>query len=145
MYQELTLVPNMTVGENVYLGREPVENRLINWNKLYADTEEILSRYQLDVSSQAVVKTLGVGKMQMVEIAKALSEDAKVLILDEPTSALTEAEIEKLMEMLRVLKEHGVTCIYITHKLEEFFRITDNVTVLRDGEVITTQPTQDLT
>lgn len=145
VYQELTLVPSMTVGENVYLGKEPVENRVINWNKLYANTEEILNRYKLDVPSQATVKSLGVGKMQMVEIAKALSEDAKVLILDEPTSALTEAEIDKLMEILEILKEHGVTCIYITHKLDEFFRITDNVTVLRDGEKVTTQPTKHLT
>ena len=73
--------------------------------------------------------------MQMTEIAKALSENAKILILDEPTSALTEAEIDKLMEILQTLKEHGVTCIYITHKLEEFFRITDTITVLRDGKV----------
>ena len=145
VYQELTLVPSMTVGENVYLGKEPQENRVINWNKLYADTEEILNRYQLDVPSQATVKSLGVGKMQMVEIAKALSEDAQVLILDEPTSALTEAEIDKLMEILEILKEHGVTCIYITHKLDEFFRITDNVTILRDGEKVTTQPTKNLT
>ncbi len=145
VYQELTLVPSMTVGENVYLGKEPVDNRVINWNKLYADTEEILKRYKLDVPSHATVKSLGVGKMQMVEIAKALSEDAKVLILDEPTSALTEAEIDKLMEILEILREHGVTCIYITHKLNEFFRITDNVTVLRDGEKVTTQPTKNLT
>jgi D-xylose transport system ATP-binding protein len=98
----------------------------------------------LDVEPQAIVKNLGVGKMQMVEIAKALSENAKVLILDEPTSALTEAEVDKLMEILRTLKEHGVTCIYITHKLEEFFQVTDRVTVLRDGEVVTTQSTQEL-
>jgi D-xylose transport system ATP-binding protein len=82
--------------------------------------------------------------MQMTEIAKALSENARVLILDEPTSALTEAEIEKLMEILRTLKEHGVTCIYISHKVEEFFRIADSITVLRDGKVVTTQPTQAL-
>ena len=82
--------------------------------------------------------------MQMTEIAKALSENARVLILDEPTSALTEAEIEKLMEILRTLKEHGVTCIYISHKVEEFFRIADTITVLRDGKVVTTQPTQAL-
>ena len=145
VYQELTLVPTMTVGENVFLGKEPLENGVINWNKLYADTNKILSQYKLDVQSQAIVKNLGVGKMQMVEIAKALSENAKVLILDEPTSALTEAEIDKLMEILRILKEHGVTCIYISHKLAEFFRITDTVTVLRDGKAVTTQPTQDLT
>lgn len=145
VYQELTLVPNMTVGENVFLGKEPVERGGINWDKLFADTRNVLEKYRLDVKPQAVVRHLGVGKMQMVEIAKALSENAKVLILDEPTSALTEAEIDKLMEILETLREHGVTCIYITHKLEEFFRITDRVTVLRDGRAVTTQPTKDLT
>jgi len=145
VYQELTLVPTRTVGENVFLGKEPVEHGLINWNKLYADTREILTKYQLDVDPRAVVNTLGVGKMQMVEIAKALSEDAKVLILDEPTSALSKAEVEKLMDILRGLKEHGITCIYISHRLEEFFGITDRVTVMRDGRIITTQPTKDVT
>lgn len=144
VYQELTLVPSMTVGENVYLGKEPTENGSINWDKLYSDTREILTRYGLVVKPHALISNLGVGKMQMVEIAKALSEDAKVLILDEPTSALTEAEINQLMDILKTLKEHGVTCIYITHKLEELFRITDSITVLRDGQVITTQATKDL-
>ncbi|MCB8984439.1 MAG: ATP-binding cassette domain-containing protein [Ardenticatenaceae bacterium] len=144
VHQELTLVPSMTVGENVYLGKEPVEKKSINWNKLYSDTDKILARYNLDVKSQAVVRTLGVGKMQMVEIAKALSEDAQVLILDEPTSALNEVEIKKLMEILATLKANGVTIIYITHKLNEFFGITDSVTVLRDGETVTTQPTRNL-
>ena len=144
MYQELTLVPDMTVGENIYLGKEPVERGSINWDKLYADTQQILTKYRLDIQPQAIVKQLGVGKMQMTEIAKALSENARVLILDEPTSALTEAEIEKLMEILRTLKEHGVTCIYISHKVEEFFRIADSITVLRDGKVVTTQPAQAL-
>lgn len=144
VYQELTLVPSMTVGENVYLGKEPTEFGAINWNKLYADTQNILTRYGLDVEPHAIIRNLGVGKMQMVEIAKALSENAKVLILDEPTSALSEAEIDKLMEIIRTLKNHGVTCIYITHKLEELFMITDEITVLRDGKVITTQPTDAL-
>ncbi|PWH17792.1 MAG: D-xylose ABC transporter ATP-binding protein [Anaerolineae bacterium] len=144
VYQELTLVPGMTVGENIFLGKEPVENGSINWDKLYAETREILTKYKLDVSPQALVKNLGVGKMQMVEIAKALSENAKILILDEPTSALSRAEIDKLMEILETLKSHGVTCIYITHKLEEFFRITDTVTILRDGKAITTRPTASL-
>ncbi len=145
VYQELTLVPLMSVGENVFLGKEPVKRKSIGWNTVYANTQEILSRYRLDVDPRAMVKDLGVGKMQMVEIAKALSEDAKVLILDEPTSALTEAEIDKLMEILEILKSHGVTCIYITHKLNEFFRTTDSVTVLRDGETVVTKPTKELT
>ncbi|MCX6030175.1 MAG: sugar ABC transporter ATP-binding protein [Chloroflexi bacterium] len=144
VYQELTLVSDMTVGENIYLGKEPVEHGSINWDKLYADTQQILTKYNLDIQPQAIVKHLGVGKMQMTEIAKALSENARVLVLDEPTSALTEAEIDKLMEILRTLKEHGVTCIYISHKIEEFFRIGDSITVLRDGKVVTTQPAQAL-
>ena len=145
VYQELTLVPEMTVGENIFLGKEPVERGVINWDRVYSDTQKILHEYHLDVHPQDVVKTLGVGKMQMTEIAKALSENAKILILDEPTSALSEAEVTQLMEILKNLKEHGVTCIYITHKLEEFFRITDSVTVLRDGKVVTTQETKNLT
>ena len=145
VYQELTLVPTRTVGENVYLGKEPVENGVIVWDKVYADTQAILQKYQLDVDPQAIVNDLGVGKMQMVEIAKALSENAKILILDEPTSALSKAEVEKLMEILRTLKQHGITCIYISHRLEEFFLITDRVTVMRDGKIITTQATKDVT
>ena len=144
VYQELTLVSNMTVGENVFLGREPMGKAGINWNKLYADTQCILDKYDLDIDANAMVKNLGVGKMQMTEIAKALSENAKILILDEPSSALTEEEIARLLEILKTLKSHNVTCIYITHKLSELFRITDTVTVLRDGHVITTQPTDQL-
>jgi D-xylose transport system ATP-binding protein len=140
VYQELTLVPSMTVGENIFLGREPVESSRINWDRLYSETGRLLNKYHLDVKPQAVVKQLGVGKMQMTEIAKALSENAKVLILDEPTSALAEAEIEKLMEILRGLKEQGVSIIYISHRLEEFFHIADSLTVLRDGKMIVSQP-----
>jgi D-xylose transport system ATP-binding protein len=144
VYQELTLVPSISVGENIYLGKEPVEFGVINWEKLYADTQQVLEKYHLDVPARAIVRHLGVGKMQMTEIAKALAENARVLILDEPTSALAEAEIEQLMEILRGLKQHGVTCIYISHKLEEFFKITDSVTVLRDGKMVFTQPTSKL-
>jgi D-xylose transport system ATP-binding protein len=145
VYQELTLIPNMTVGENIFLGKEPRNGLAIDWNRLYSETEALLNRYQLEISPHALVKNLGVGQMQMTEIAKALSEKAQLLILDEPTSALSESEVAKLMEILRTLKGHGVTCMYITHKLEEFFRITDTVTVLRDGKVVTTKPTKELT
>src|SRR5215208_2113343 len=91
VYQELTLVPSITVGENIYLGKEPVEFGVINWDKLYADSQQVLEKYHLDVPAREIVRHLGVGKMQMTEIAKALSENAQVLILDEPTSALAEA------------------------------------------------------
>jgi len=145
VYQELTLIPKLTVGENVFFGKEPRRGLRIDWDKLYADTAALLERYKLPISPFDVVEHLGVGQMQMTEIAKALSENARILILDEPTSALSEAEVEKLMEILRELKSQGVTCIYITHKLQEFFRITDTVSVLRDGRHVTTQPTSELT
>jgi D-xylose transport system ATP-binding protein len=144
VYQELTLIPKMSVGENIFLGKEPTRFRKINRQKLYSETAEILNRYKLDISPRAVVKDLGVGKQQMAEIAKALSENAKLLILDEPTSALTQTEVEKLHEILRALKSHGVTCIYISHKLEEFFRIADRITVLRDGKLISTANTSEV-
>ncbi len=144
VYQELTLVPSITVGENIYLGKEPTERGIINWDKLYSDAQRVLEKYHLDVPPRGIVRHLGMGKMQMTEIAKALAEDAKILILDEPTSALSEAEIEQLMEILRGLREHGVTCIYISHKLNEFFQIADSITVLRDGKKVITQPTSEL-
>ncbi len=145
VYQELTLVPAMTVAENIFLGREPLNRGSIDWDRLNSETRSILEKYRLDVKPQDVVRNLGIGQMQMAEIAKALSEDAQVLILDEPTSALSEAEIDRLMEILETLKARGVTCIYITHKMNEFFRITDTLTVLRDGKVVSSQPTAELT
>jgi len=144
VYQEMTLVPKLTVGENIFLGKEPRRGPIIDWDKLYADTAAVLKKHKLPVSPFDVVGRLGVGQMQMTEIAKALAENARVLILDEPTSALSEAEVDQLMEILREVKSQGVTCIYISHKLEEFFRITDTVSVLRDGRLVTTQPTREL-
>jgi D-xylose transport system ATP-binding protein len=144
VYQELTLIPKLTVGENIFFGKEPRHGVRIDWDKLYADTAALLRKYKLPISPFDVVERLGVGQMQMTEIAKALSENARILILDEPTSALSEAEVDKLMEILRELKSQGVTCIYITHKLGELFRITDSVSVLRDGKHVTTQPTSEL-
>jgi len=145
VHQELTLVPKMTVGENIYLGKEPCRGPSIDWDRLYADTAALLKKFKLDLLPLDVVEDLGVGQMQMTEIAKALSEDAKVLILDEPTSALSAAEVDQLMEILRELASQGVTCIYISHKLEELFRITDTISVLRDGKLVTTRPTRELT
>ncbi|ADN01298.1 sugar ABC transporter ATP-binding protein [Spirochaeta thermophila] len=144
VYQELALVPKMTVGENIFLGREPrTPAGTIDWDRLYADTKALLDEFGLDIHFSAKVEDLSVGKQQMVEIARALSENAKVLILDEPTSALSDAEVETLMRILATLKERGVTCIFITHRLNEFFRITDSITVLRDGKVIDTLKTSE--
>lgn len=145
VYQELALVQQMTVGENIFLGREPTTKMGIKWHKLYSGTHKLLQEYQLDIPFGHVVGELSVGKQQMVEIAKALSENAKILILDEPTSALTEAEVDTLMGILENLRQRGVTCLYISHKLEEFFRITDHITVFRDGAVVDTVKTSETT
>ena len=145
VYQELVFVPHMTAGENIFLGREPEDKGVINWNKLFSDTKEILTKYKLNVPLFAKLSSLSVGQQQMVEIAKALSHEINLLILDEPTSALSEAEVNYLMEILQNLKKNGVTCIYISHRLEEFFRIADNITVLRDGQVVDTVKTAETT
>jgi D-xylose transport system ATP-binding protein len=142
VHQELALIPQLTVGENIYLGREPARAGIINWHKLYAETQKTLARYNLDLPFATKVGNLSVGKQQMVEIARALAEDAQVLILDEPTSALTDAEVATLMEILSNLRDQGKTCLYISHKLEELFEITDQVTVIRDGRVVGTLQTE---
>ncbi len=144
VYQELTLVPKLTVGENIKLGKEPMKGPSIDWDRLYSETNELLKKYKLSIDTKELVGNLGVGQQQMTEIAKALSENAQLLILDEPTSALSEAEVDKLMDILKILKSHGVTCIYISHKLNEFFRITDRITILRDGRIVKTLPTSEL-
>ncbi|MDQ0338597.1 D-xylose transport system ATP-binding protein [Caldalkalibacillus uzonensis] len=140
IYQELALVKQMTVGENIFLGVEPGKYGLINWDELYSETKKWLARVGLKINPMTKVDDLGIGQQQLVEIAKALSKKAKILILDEPTAALTEGEVEILMDILNNLRKEGVTCIYISHKLNEVFQICDTVTVLRDGKSISTTP-----
>lgn len=138
IYQELALVPEMKVYENIFLGNE-IRNRFtVNWNETIKRARAALDKVKLDVNPEAKVKDLGVGKQQLVEIAKALSRNIKLLILDEPTSALNENDSENLLNLLRDLKNQGVTCIMISHKLKEVIEIADRVTVLRDGQTIVT-------
>lgn len=143
VHQELSLVPEITVGENIFLGREPTRAGTINWNKLFTDTKNILEKYKLNIPFASKISDLSVGKQQMVEIAKSLAEDAQILILDEPTSALTDAEVKTLMEILNYLRDQGKTCLYISHKLEEVFEITDEITIFRDGAVVGTLTTPE--
>lgn len=145
IHQELALVKQMTVAENIFLGAETARYGVVDEMRLYSDTRELLSRTGLNVPGTALVGTLGVGQQQMVEIAKALRGHVRLLILDEPTSALNDAEVENLMKTLRELRDSGVTCIYISHKLRELFEIADRITVLRDGRCIGTKPTSELT
>jgi len=145
VHQHFQLVPVMTVTENVMLGSEIVGfGGVLDERKAAETVAELSEQYGLVVDPSAVIEELPVGVQQRVEILKALYRKADILILDEPTSALSEAEVDKLMEILQTLKKLGVTCIYISHKLEEFFRITDTVSVLRDGKVVTTKPTKEL-
>lgn len=145
IHQELALVKQMTVAENIFLGAETAKYGIIDQMSLYSETRELLRRSGLNVPGTALVRTLGVGQQQMVEIAKALRGRVRLLILDEPTSALNDAEVENLMQTLRELKHIGVTCIYISHKLRELFDIADRITVLRDGRCIGTEATADIT
>ncbi|GAB4397022.1 MAG: sugar ABC transporter ATP-binding protein [Anaerolineales bacterium] len=138
IYQELALVPELTVYENIFLGHEITNGWTINWNETIQRASEMLKKVRLNVNPAAKVKDLGVGKQQLVEIAKALSRDVKLLILDEPTAALNEDDSENLLTLLKELRQHGVTCIMISHKLKEVISIADRVTVLRDGQTICT-------
>jgi len=142
IYQELALIPEMTVYENIFLGHEVKAEFVIDWNETIKRAREMLKRVRLDVNPSEKVRDLGVGKRQLVEIAKALSKDVKLLILDEPTSALNEDDCQNLFGLLRDLKENGVTCILISHKLKEVIQIADTVTVLRDGRTICTLSAQ---
>lgn len=138
IYQELALIPEMTVYENIFLGHEIKNGSLIDWNETIKRAGQMLKKVKLNVNLAEKVRDLGVGKRQLVEIAKALSKDVKLLILDEPTAALNEDDSENLLNLLRELKSHGVTCVLISHKLREVIEIADSVTVLRDGQTICT-------
>ena len=147
IHQELALIPNLDVGKNIYLGREP-EGRLpnfIDYPRLYADAAAQLARVGLQIDPRTPVSALAIAQQQMVEVAKALSLDASLIVMDEPTSALTEREVETLFARMRELREQGVTTIFISHRLEEVFRVADRVTVLRDGLLVGTARTTDLT
>ncbi len=145
IFQELSLIKELTVGENIFLGREPATFGVINWSELYQRTARLLNNLHLNIDPRAPVGSLGIGRQQLVEIAKALSQDARILVLDEPTAALTESEVETLFEILAKLKERGVGMIYISHKLNEIFRMSDRITVLRDGKTVGTHAASEMT
>ncbi len=141
IFQELSLVMEMSVGENIFLGREPRKLGVIRWEELYRQARALLADVHLDIDPRTPVRSLGIGQQQLVEIAKALSHNARILILDEPTAALTDSEVETLFGILRKLRSRGVGMIYISHKLGEVFRISDRITVLRDGRTVGTKNT----
>jgi ABC-type sugar transport system ATPase subunit len=144
IYQELSLVKDLSVAENIFLGREPRRFGIINWEKLYSRAKGLLNDLHLAIDPLTPVRNLGIGQQQLVEIAKALSQDARIVVLDEPTAALTDSEVETLFGILNSLLARGVAMIYISHKLDEVFRIGDRITVLRDGRTVGTDAARDL-
>lgn len=145
IHQELSPVYERSVCDNVWLGREPKKGILTDHRKMYDDCVELFSRMGLDIDPHDKMKDLTVAKMQMVEIVKAVSYDSSIVIMDEPTSALTESEVEDLFQIIADLKEKGVAIVYISHKMDEIFRISDDITVYRDGEYIATDRAENLT
>lgn len=138
IHQELALVPLLSIAENLFVGNERARHGVMNWRETYRQTEALLSKVGLKEAPAALVDTLGVGKQQLVEIAKALSKDVRLLILDEPTAALSESDSQVLLDLLLELKVQGVTSIIISHKLNEVRKVADTITVIRDGSTVST-------
>ncbi|MGL4665134.1 MAG: ATP-binding cassette domain-containing protein, partial [Clostridium butyricum] len=138
IHQELALSPYLSIGENIFIGNEISKHGIIDWNKVKIRTKELLNKVGLDEDPDTIVSTLGVGKQQLIEIAKALSKDVKLLILDEPTASLNEDDSENLLKLMLELKQQGITSILISHKLNEVSKVCDSITVLRDGATIET-------
>lgn len=150
IYQELGLYPELSVAENIFMGHAPTKNRgffrMIDWESMETQAEDLLAELNIhDLDVQTKVGRLNVGNRQRVEIAKALSLDAQILIMDEPTAALSESDVEQLFSIVRRLRQRGLSIIYISHRLNEVFELADRVTVLRDGEYIGTQAVKDTT
>lgn len=145
IHQELSSVVEMSVAENIFLGREPVKNGLINYRQMYKQTEELLETLHITLNPKMKMGRLRVADQQLVEIAKAVSQNARILIMDEPTSSITDREVANLYSIIRNLKKRGTGIVYISHKMDEVYTITDKITILRDGESIVTWNTKEAT
>lgn len=143
IYQEFNLVGELSVAENIFLGRAIRKGIMIDKKAMEEETEKIFKQFQINIAPDELVKNLTVGYQQLVEIAKAISQNARILIMDEPSAPLTKSEVERLYEMIERLKKTGVTILYISHRLDEIFYLTDRITVLRDGEKVQTLYTKD--
>jgi methyl-galactoside transport system ATP-binding protein len=139
VHQELNLVLQRSVMDNMWLGRYPMKGIFVDQDKMYHDTKAIFDELEIDIDPREKVAGLSVSQMQMIEIAKAFSYNAKIVIMDEPTSSLTEKEVNHLFTIIRKLKDRGCGIVYISHKMEEIFKLCDEITILRDGQWIATQ------
>jgi ribose transport system ATP-binding protein len=144
IYQEFNLIPHLSAGENIFLGREPRRFGVIDQRAIFQEATRSLSGLGLTLDPHKLIKELKVAEQQMIEVAKALSLDARILIMDEPTAALTEHEIKELFTTIRSLRDKGVSIVYISHRMEELFEIGDRVTVLRDGRTVGTYDVRDM-
>lgn len=138
IHQELALVPLLSIAENIFLGNEPARNGVIDWGEAFARTKALLRKVGLHESPSALITNLGVGKQQLVEIAKALSKEVKLLILDEPTASLNESDSDALLALLKEFRAQGISSILISHKLNEILKVADSITILRDGATVDT-------
>lgn len=145
IFQELTYVPDLTIAENLCLGDWPTGRYGVNWRVLRQNAEDLLERECLPYSPDTLMRSLSVSDIQMIEILKAVNHNAQIVIMDEPTSALTEREVERLFDKIEALRARGVSIVYISHKMDEIFRIADDVTVIRDGKYIISMPMSEVT
>ena len=144
IYQEFNLADSLSVAENIFMGTKVGSGPFVDFNVLYKKADEVLSAFNVNISSRSEIRDLTVAYKQLVEIAKAVAKDAKLLIMDEPTAPLTDDEVEILFQLIEKLKKNGVTIIYISHRLDELFRVADRLTVMRDGEVIVTKKVDEI-
>ena len=144
VYQEMNMMLDASIAENLFVGNLPGKNGWVDYKKLYADTVELLKRADLDLDPRMIVRTLNSGQMQLLSLMRAVAKRPRILVLDEPTTALTDQEVDTLMSILTDLKTQGVSCLYISHKLEELYRICDRTVVMRDGQMIDTHPMQEV-
>lgn len=136
VYQEMNMMLDASVAENLFVGNLPIKNGFVDFTRLYEETNKLLEKVKLEISPKIKVRPLNSGQMQMLSLARALAKNPKILVLDEPTTALTDSEVDTLMNLLNNLRDEGISCIYISHKLSEIFRICDRVLVIRDGKTI---------
>src|SRR6201999_331125 len=145
IYQEFNLIPTLSVAENVMIGREPGRGGFVNWIGVMAEAKSALERLGLKMDPRRLVRDLSVADQQMVEIARALSVEARLIIMDEPTAALSSAEVTRLLDLVRILRARAIPIIYVTHRLDEVIPVCDRATVLRDGRLVGTVETAQTT
>src|SRR5258708_1410981 len=144
IFQEFNLLPHLSVAENIFINREPLRGFTIDWARMYQSAADVLAMLEIDLDPRVLVESLSVAQQQLVEIARALSFKAQVIVMDEPTAALNDREVDRLLEIVRSLAKSGVSVVYVSHRLAEVLAIADRITVFRDGKHVLTAPCSEL-